>query len=147
MRTREYKFKIWSFTRKKFKYLSNGFTYKINADFNSETEMSETNAPYLLFNWDGTEIPCVIMQFTGRQDMKGVDIYDHDIIKRYYKEFNFDTNEYNQKEAISYVEYLDRGFWIKDESFGWEGEDLWDWNKIEVIGNMFENPELYYLEK
>jgi uncharacterized phage protein (TIGR01671 family) len=145
MNVREYKFKVWDLVEKKMSFLTNELIYKLNNEFNPDLDISESNAPYfcLLKLW----VPCVIMQFTGKQDMKGVDIYDHDIIKRYYKEFDFDNNEYNQKEGISYIEYLDRGFWIKDESFGWEGEELWNWEKIEVIGNMFENPELYYLEK
>lgn len=146
MIVREYKFKVWFLVDKEM-HLTTKLVYKLNPDFNPEQDISVDNPPYYLIQVDGNLIPCVIMQFTGRQDMKGVDIYDHDIIKRYYKEFDFDNNEYNQKEGVSYIEYLDRGFWIKDESFGWEGEELWNWEKIEVIGNMFQNPELYYLEK
>jgi uncharacterized phage protein (TIGR01671 family) len=137
MIVREYKFKIWDLARQKMKIISNKINFQANPNFNPNEEIGRNNAPY--YYLDRILEPCVIMQFTGKQDMNGIDIYDHDIIKRHYKEFDFDTNDYNQKEQVSYVEYLDRGFWIKDESFGWEGEELWNWNKIEVIGNMFEN--------
>jgi len=46
------------------------------------------------------------------------------------------------KDEISYVKYHSNGFWIDSENFGWSGEGLWNWNEIEVIGNIFLNPEL-----
>jgi uncharacterized phage protein (TIGR01671 family) len=33
-------------------------------------------------------------------------------------------------------------FWLKEEEFGYEGEDLVDSRKTEVIGNIYDNPEL-----
>lgn len=79
------------------------------------------------------EIPTQkLLQCTGLRDKNGTLIFEGDIVKR----------ENWGSKIISFIEYRDHGFWIKDESFGYEGEDLWDWGNIEVIGNIYENPEL-----
>lgn len=87
----------------------------------------------------------IITQFTGCQDQNGKDIYEGDIVKRMAEVYDFDAEdgkEISYKEQVSVIEYRFHGFWVKDEDFGWEGEDLWEWNRMEVIGNIFENPEL-----
>lgn len=33
-------------------------------------------------------------------------------------------------------------FWLQNESFGYEGEDLEDYDEWEIIGNISDNPEL-----
>jgi len=33
-------------------------------------------------------------------------------------------------------------FWLKNESFGWEGEDLWNPEYCEIIGNIYDHPHL-----
>jgi uncharacterized phage protein (TIGR01671 family) len=79
-----------------------------------------------------------LMQFTGLADKNGKDIYEGDIVSG--------GNNYqlfvNCKRVTSVIEWVQNGFWVRDESFGWEGETHWDWNEIEVIGNIYENPDL-----
>jgi uncharacterized phage protein (TIGR01671 family) len=79
---------------------------------------------FSLDDWD----KIILMQFTGLLDKNGKEIYEGDIVKWYNK--------------ISYIVYMDKGFWVNDEAYGWEGEDLWNWEQMEVIGNIYENPEL-----
>ena len=78
---------------------------------------------------------CVIQQYTGLKDKNGVEIYEGDIIK-------YITQYYGNKvERQKVVEWIDD---MQDDSFGeplsmgyrFHGGD------IEVIGNIYENPEL-----
>lgn len=73
-----------------------------------------------------------LMQFTGLTDKNGKEIYEGDIVREWPKKSN----------KVSFIVYRNKGFWVDDENYGWEGEDLWNWNKIEIIGNIHENPEL-----
>ncbi len=88
-----------------------------------------------------------ISQYTGRKDKNGIKIFEKDLVKRVYRYYGW--NEETEKDIIesreetSYVDYCGNGFWVDAESFGWEGEELWDWNHMEVIGNIFDNHDIY----
>src|SRR3990167_7911803 len=84
-------------------------------------------------------------QFTGEKDVNGTEIWEGDIVKRMADKYDFDKpdgKDHWEEVEISQIEYRGNGFWVKDECFGWEGENLWDWKQMEVIGNIFETPEL-----
>lgn len=69
-----------------------------------------------------------IMQFTGLNDSKGKEIYEGDIIK-YPGNFG--------NPLIADVQYLYNGFWVVEK----DGDHYMP-NECEVIGNVYENPEL-----
>ncbi|MEB6043225.1 YopX family protein [Enterococcus faecalis] len=83
------------------------------------------------FNWD--EFPYVIMQSTGLKDKNGVDVYQGDIIR---------CTRGCPHEVIWLEEYGGAFFggmpaWYLSglkKGYAWTGE--------EVIGNIYENPEL-----
>lgn len=79
-----------------------------------------------------------IMQFTGLHDKNGKEIYDGDICK-WSSWFLGSYQEINGDKIISLVEWSNKkGKWFVKN-------DVWDlgiYSDIEVIGNIYENPEL-----
>ncbi len=73
----------------------------------------------------------ILMQFTGLKDSKGVEIWEGDIVN-YYGRSDLIVEFYNAHFIICYPRRTNH-------------EDLWKALKImpvEVIGNIYENPEL-----
>jgi len=86
-----------------------------------------------------------LMQYTGKTDKVGWPIYEGDIVQRTKLVLDLDQPDYDElveEKQQSVIVWRGKGFWVEDEGFGFEGEDLWDWDEIEVIGNIYENPEL-----
>ena len=81
-----------------------------------------------------------IMQFTGLHDKNGKEIYEGDIVS-----FNLKSDSEGQPYIIGYIEYQTTFSGYRIMSF--EGSFALDYNikDIEVIGNIYDNPEL--LEK
>lgn len=79
--------------------------------------------------WSFEEIE--LMQWTGLQDNRGVDIYEGDIISNDWDSgYVYCAVKWNAEEAYWYVQHLG------------EGTDmLYEMNE-KVIGNIYENPEL-----
>jgi len=85
-----------------------------------------------------------LMEFTGLIDKTGVEIYEGYIVS--IQTFDWDNwdeeNELPMKKLRQDIVTLDRfRFWLKNESFGYEGEDLINPKNCIVIGNIYENPE------
>lgn len=79
----------------------------------------------------------VLMQYTGLKDRNGVEIYEGDIVKSVAL-----TNDHNQRGAtvISPIEY-----WNENTCLSLTYVPYYPFclsHDIEVIGNIYENPEL-----
>lgn len=130
---REIKFRAWvikswnNYEWVKNKIIYNAYPIKSNVSFN------ENN--YKLSFCNKNE--CELMQYTGLKDKNGVEIYEGDVIKS----LNYLGNRDITPIIIGVVEYRLGGFGIEKGLYlgAYQQED------IEVIGNIYENPEL--LEK
>ena len=86
---------------------------------------------------DGTEIVYFkLMQYTGIKDMNGKEIYEGDIVKC--------INNYNNIVFTGVVDFNDCSFRIKEDGIT---HYCWMDYSIEVLGNIYENPELLEGEK
>ena len=86
----------------------------------------------LLRDW-----PSTIMQFTGLSDKSGKEIYEGDIVETVY------TNHKKHKGAI-YFQPTRLNWSVEHSPFA--NQDLFVYSRpdcsIEIIGNIYENPEL-----
>jgi len=81
-----------------------------------------------------------LMQFTGLKDKNGKEIYEGDLFDCIYK---FDGCKKHKLEVIWNEESA--GFKLKNHGECHQpnvSKTMWDLERLEVIGNIYENPEL-----
>ncbi|WP_027085420.1 YopX family protein [Cohnella panacarvi] len=111
--------------------------------------------------------PETVGEYTSLKDRNSKEIYEGDIVQIIEHGFdNINDIDYFEQWLINervishtidedgYIDYqyakcndavvMDRfpKYWLRNESFGYEGEDLVDPERCEVIGNIHDNPEL-----
>lgn len=94
-------------------------------------------------------IPETVGQFTGLTDKNGVKIFEDDVLIEWGTDYEkWREDDYEGVEPFKIIKKdiatMDRFpiYWLKNESFGYEGEDLASANDWEVIGIIHDNPEL-----
>lgn len=116
---RQLKFRIWDKLTESFIYCEDDnqqhFILDLNGNFHN------------LQNGSGGD-ECVVLQYTGLNDKNKKPIYEGDFIRG-----QFDHGPAGLREEILPVR------WSKEDGYQW---NYWDLSTIEVIGNLFENPEL-----
>lgn len=79
---------------------------------------------------------CVLMQYTGLKDKNGKEIYEGDIVKLIADSCRGDKFK---PFIAGYVSFRSGSFYITDNAVS---RFRWEDYIVEVIGNIYENPEL-----
>lgn len=120
---REIKFRAWEFKKKEWHYF----------DLNTINCHPDASDKLNYEHWT---------QYTGLHDKNGKEIWEGDIV-RGLRDF---YNEGNPKLDVPFTDVVTMErfpcYWLKNEEFGYEGECLIRQRDCEVIGNIYENPEL-----
>ena len=115
---REIKFRFW-----------NGYEIKPVRAINFNSDFYEDDHSHISDVEDIEKSP-FLMQYTGLKDKNGKEIYEGDIVKL-------------SNGKVSQISYVYDGWWFD----GYDNDIIWedrknDFRHIEVIGNIYENPEL-----
>jgi len=138
---REFKFRMWNKVNNKFispfRFECDNYykdTGMVLLDFNGKIRIAENSKD-------------IYQQYTGLTDSKGNHIYEGDIIKEHHFEDWGDKIGYEYIGIVVYKEYSDDILYAgyktipaKNQNTKFRGNAIQ--SDCEVIGNIFENPEL-----
>jgi len=117
----------------------------------SNGKMGETFEPFdskFLASGGTFDRDAIFMQFTGLLDNDGVEIFEGDIVRRTnHSSTNLADNEpkignilYDKDSTSFFMKHVDKRYSDLDATTWIEGESYDE--RISVIGNIYENPEL-----
>lgn len=137
---RDIKFRAWDKINKEM--LSGSSMYPPR-DF--EKAKGTSWCPFSITNRNQEDI--VFLQFTGLKDKNGKEIYEGDIVKGETVELMLETDGMDDEDK---KEYFNRKPNMKNSEVYWSNDDMGKWGfkprmhleTVEVIGNIYENPEL-----
>ena len=144
--TRTIKFRAWEKEQKKMFWVN-----KLDVpNFDSGAVMLRQNLPSERDDYWQPIGDVVLMQFTGLLDKNGKEIYEGDVVKILYTDWPSCSGCHNtpqeHMDAIALtrmVIWSVRGFYVSTRVGGYaESIEPGTHGFIEVIGNIYENPEL-----
>ena len=136
---REFKFRVWDIEKK--------FYLNQDDEFHFYEPVCGWQCPIPLCECLRDKKRYVVQQYTGLTDSKGNHIYEGDIIKEHHFEDWGDKIGYEYIGIVVYKEYSDDILYAgyktipaKNQNTKFRGNAIQ--SDCEVIGNIFENPEL-----
>ena len=134
---REIKFRAWD---KDDKVMRSWKEVQIQKDYGEDFYFLGYKENKAITRFDHEQI---LMQYTGLKDKNGKEIYEGDIVKI--------TEFFNEKEPyLSYQVTFGRGVLalLDEDELSYVQYPLYDWiENTEVIGNVYENPEILEVEE
>lgn len=129
---REIKFRAWDKEKRKWIYLGMSSMLAITDDGHLRQFYSTDRG----LGHKEYENPYVLLQFTGLRDKTGREIYEGDVVKEVFDEKMRVCEVAWNNEGAAFE--LDDGTW----KGGLETPEGYELNPLEVIGNIYENPDL-----
>lgn len=127
---RTIKFRAWSEHDKTMYYAENGYEFVFNG-VNIGYYPNQHQDELRFYNTEDLDEAdkIEVMQFTGLLDKKSKECYEGDIIKWQYLSY--------KEPCITVVEYIDA-----EGAFSITPDDRGEREPFEIIGNIYQNPEL-----
>jgi uncharacterized phage protein (TIGR01671 family) len=118
------KFRVWDFSKKKF--------YFYSGIFNLANQHQKLLPPGSFEQFNKIEI----QQFTGLKDKNNKEIYEGDIVSTFYRSMGWNLSGKNKLGVITWKNKSSCFKICRDK------QQCGITNVIEIVGNIFENPEL-----
>lgn len=115
----------------------------LRTDINGDKFWEYRIFPDDLYNNDCSDLGAnfsTLSQFTGLKDKNGKEIYEGDIIQEDIDNTKTEIKNYT-------VKFIDGGFRPLCNNNDEFEDIIYDLNNTEIIGNIFENPELISIDK
>lgn len=121
--------------------LHNGDKYIVNNKFGAciddKGNFINTESPFVC-----KVISETVGQFTGLTDKSGKKIFEGDIVKAIVGRYEFKELD-SEKVYVGKMIFDDACFWLQKYGGGAPYAPIWWDSELEVLGNVFDNPELW----
>lgn len=153
---REIKFREWDQLREEFYGKGHGMSYSEREEYDDSVSFRFAHQESYDFRLEQTDERGTpyrnLMQYTGLKDINGVEIYEGDIVHRRTHLVLYGSDLDDMVDNYYLVEWKYGGWHIGEDLIdlvseaGINGQTLCEETALQVVGNIYENPELLQKE-